>query len=98
MIHIDVDDIGQALPREVPDVLANHCSCQDLAGSAVAAVEANPYAASDGVLARLELKVGDRQRTMVFDVRQNTKLWRGNSMVLLAGARIDNFFQQRSGA
>lgn len=55
----------------------------------VAAVEPNPYVASDGVLARLEVKVSDRKRTMVFDVTQSTKLWRGNSMVPFAAAYIE---------
>ena len=55
----------------------------------VVTVEPNPYAASDGVLARLELKVSDRQRTMVFDITPNTRLWRGNSMGSLAGAGIE---------
>ena len=55
----------------------------------VAVVEPNPYVASDGVLARLELKVSDRQRALVFDVTQNTKLWRGNSTVSFAAAGIE---------
>ena len=55
----------------------------------VAALKPNPYSASSGVLARLELKVEGRQRTMVFDITQNTRLWRGNSTVSFATARIE---------
>lgn len=54
----------------------------------VAAVEPNRYAASDGVLARLELKVSDRKRTMIVDITQYTRLRRGNSTVSFAEARI----------
>lgn len=55
----------------------------------VAAVEPNPYAAADGILARLEVKVDDRTRTMVFDITQYTRLWRGSSSVTFAAARIE---------
>ncbi len=55
----------------------------------VAVVEPNPYAASDGVLATLELKVSDRQRTLAFDVTRNTKLWRGDTLVPFDAAHIE---------
>jgi hypothetical protein len=54
----------------------------------VVSIEPNRYAASDGVLARLEVKVGDRARTMTFDITQHTRLWRGNRTVPFAAARI----------
>lgn len=54
----------------------------------VAAVEANPYAASSGILARLEVKVTDRKRTVIVDITLYTKLLRGNSTVSFAEARI----------
>ncbi len=54
----------------------------------VVSIELNRYAASDGVLARLEVKVGDRARTMTFDITQYTRLWRGNSSVPFAAVRI----------
>ncbi len=54
----------------------------------VVAVEPNRYAASDGVLARLEVKVSDRKRTMIVDITHYTRLWRGNSTVSFAEARM----------
>ena len=54
----------------------------------VAAVEPNRYSAADGILARLEVNVRDRKRPMVFDITQYTRLWRGNSPVTFATARI----------
>jgi hypothetical protein len=54
----------------------------------VVAVELNRYVASDGVLARLEVKVSDRRRTMIVDITQYTKLWRGDSTVSFAETRI----------
>ena len=54
----------------------------------VVSIELNRYAASDGVLARLEVRVGDRARTMTFDITQYTRLLRGNSTVSFAAARI----------
>lgn len=55
----------------------------------VAAVKPNRYSASDGVLATVELSVSDRRRPMVFDVTQNTRVWRGDNMVSFAAARIE---------
>ena len=54
----------------------------------VASVELYRYAASDGVLARLEVKVGDRGRPMTFDITQYTTMWRGSRTVPLAAVRI----------
>lgn len=54
----------------------------------VVSIELNRYAASDGILARLEVKVGDRARTRVFEITQYTKLWRGNGSVPFAAVRI----------
>lgn len=54
----------------------------------VAAVEPNRYSAADGILARLEVNVRGDKRPMVFDITQHTRLWRGNSPVTLATARI----------
>ena len=55
----------------------------------VVTVALNPYAAADGVLARLEVKVIDRERTMVFDIMQwKTKVFRGDHAVPFAEARI----------
>ena len=54
----------------------------------VAAVEPNRYSAADGILARLEVNVRDEKRPMVFDITQYTRLWRGNSPVTFATARI----------
>src|SRR5688572_18258688 len=54
----------------------------------VAAIEPNRYSASDGILARLEVNIRDRKRPMVFDITQYTRLWRGNSSVTFAAARI----------
>jgi hypothetical protein len=49
----------------------------------VVSIELNRYSASDGVLARLEVKVGDRGRPRTFDITQYTRLWRGNRSVTL---------------
>jgi hypothetical protein len=54
----------------------------------VVSIELNRYAASDGVLARLEVKVGDRAPTMTFDITQYTRFWRGNGTVPFAAVRI----------
>jgi hypothetical protein len=54
----------------------------------VAAVKLDPYSASDGIVATLEVSVRDRKRAMVFDITQYTRLWRGNSPVTFATARI----------
>jgi hypothetical protein len=54
----------------------------------VAGVEPNRYSAADGILARLEVNVRDEKRPMVFDITQYTRLWRGNSPVTFATARI----------
>ena len=54
----------------------------------VAAVKPNRYSASDGILATLEVSVRDRTRPMAFDITQYTRLWRGNSPVTFAAARI----------
>jgi hypothetical protein len=56
----------------------------------VVVVEVNRFAASDGILARLEVKVSERGRTMIFDITHHTKLWRGNNSVTFAAARIQN--------
>ena len=55
----------------------------------VAGVEPNRYSASDGVLARLEVNVGNGKRPMVFDITRYTRLWRGNSPVTFEAARIE---------
>ena len=55
----------------------------------VVKLELNRYAASSGILATLEVKVSDRGHPMTFDITQYTKLWRGNSPVPLAAARIE---------
>lgn len=54
----------------------------------VTAVEPNPYAASDGVLAKLEITVSNRRRTMTFDITRDTRLWRGETPVSFADAGI----------
>ena len=54
----------------------------------VAAVELNRYSAADGILARLQVNVRDARRPMVFDITQYTRLWRGDSSVTFATARI----------
>ena len=54
----------------------------------VADVELNRYSASDGILARLEVNVRNAKRPMVFDITRYTRLWRGNSPVTFAAARI----------
>ena len=54
----------------------------------VAAVEPNRYSAADGILARLEVNIKGGRRPMVFDITQYTRLWRGNSPVTFATARI----------
>jgi hypothetical protein len=51
-------------------------------------VKLDPYSASDGIVATLEVSVRDRKRAMVFDITQYTRLWRGNSPVTFATARI----------
>ena len=55
----------------------------------VAGVEPNRYSASDGILARLEVNVGNGRRPMVFDITRYTRLWRGNSPVTFEAARIE---------
>ena len=55
----------------------------------VAGVEPNRYSASDGILARLEVNVGDGKRPMVFDITRYTRLWRDNSPVTFEAARIE---------
>ena len=55
----------------------------------VAAIKRNPYAASSGILATLDVQVRGRKRPMKFDITQETRLVRGNSVVSLAEARIE---------
>jgi hypothetical protein len=55
----------------------------------VAAVTPNRYSAADGILAKLEVNVRGGKRSMVFDITQYTRLWRGNSPVTLEVARIE---------
>jgi hypothetical protein len=55
----------------------------------IVAVEPNPYVASDGIEARLEVKVADRERTMIFDIMQwKTEVFRGDRMVSFVAARM----------
>ncbi len=55
----------------------------------VVAVEPNRYAAADGVVAKIEVKVIDRKRTIVFEIVQwKTKLFRGQNAVSFTEARI----------
>ena len=54
----------------------------------VAAVNPNRYSASDGILATLEVNIRNGKRPMVFDITPYTRLWRGNSSVTFAAARI----------
>lgn len=54
----------------------------------VAAVKRNPYAASSGVIATLEVKVSNLKRPMVFDITRKTRLYRGDSTVSFADALI----------
>ena len=57
----------------------------------VVAVELNRYTASSGVVATIEIKVTNRERTTVFDVMQwTTKVFRGGAAVSFADARIQN--------
>ena len=56
----------------------------------VAAVVANRYFASDGILARLEVNVRGGRRPMVFDITRHTRLWRGDRQVTFEAARIQN--------
>ena len=55
----------------------------------VAGVEPNRYSASDGILARLAVNVGNSKRPMVFDITRYTRLWRGGSPVTFETARIE---------
>ena len=55
----------------------------------VAGVEPNRYSASDGILARLEVNLGNGKRPIVFDITRYTQLWRGNSPVTFETARIE---------
>lgn len=54
----------------------------------VVSIQLNRYAASDGILARLEVKVSEGARTRVFEITEHSKLWRGSSPVPLAAVRI----------
>jgi hypothetical protein len=54
----------------------------------VVAVEHNRYAASDGVLGAIEIKITPGGRTRTFDVTAYTRLWRGETPVNFADARI----------
>jgi hypothetical protein len=54
----------------------------------VAAVEPNRYVAATGIIARLTVYISDRKRPIVFDITQHTRLWRGDSQVTFAAARI----------
>ena len=55
----------------------------------VAAVKPNPYVASSGIIATLDVQVSGRKRPMVFDITQKTRLFRGSSAVSFAEAHIE---------
>lgn len=54
----------------------------------VKAIEPNPYAASDGVLAELEMTVAPSGRGMTFGITAHTRIWRGETPVSLEEAAI----------
>ena len=54
----------------------------------VVAVEHNRYAASDGVLGTIEIKINPGGRTRTFDITTHTRIWRGETPVDFADARI----------
>ena len=54
----------------------------------VVAVETNRYAASDGVLGTIEIEVSPGGREMMFEITAHTAIWRGETPVAFADARI----------
>ena len=54
----------------------------------VVAVEQNRYAASDGVLGTIDIHTTSGGRTRTFDITTYTRIWRGETPVSFAEARI----------
>lgn len=54
----------------------------------VVAVEHNRYGASDGVLGTIEIHTTPGGRTREFDITTYTRIWRGETPVSFADARI----------
>ena len=54
----------------------------------VAAVEVNRFAAADGVLGTIDVKLDGRTRPMTFDITHHTQIWRGSNRATFATAAI----------
>ena len=54
----------------------------------VAAVRPNRYAASDGILARLEIRLDRGGREMSFDITPHTRIWRAQTPISYEAAEI----------
>jgi hypothetical protein len=78
--------VAAAILASVATVLSAH---EVTYAGTVVAVEQNPYAASDGVLGTIDVKVTPGGRTRSFDITSYTRLWRGQTPVSFTDARIE---------